>query len=199
MTSPNVQKAISDYFEKLGRLPRASEVTNHSGDSLEFDTAIELVMKLAVETHQKGNKLIFIGNGGSSAIASHMAIDYLKNGGIRSTTFSDASLLTCLSNDYGYEHVYEKPILMFGQEGDLLIAISSSGKSQNILRAVKVAQDKKCHVVTLSGFNPDNPLRRTGKINFYVPSSAYGFVEITHLTLCHAILDLICEFRGEAS
>lgn len=181
---------IGEYFRTLGNLHRAVTVTTHEGDSIPFDEGIEAVIKKAFRTHMNDRKLMFIGNGGSAAIASHMAIDYWKNGGIRATAFNDASLLTCLSNDYGYEYVFEKTIEMMAQPGDLLIAISSSGRSPNILRGVAAARARQCDVVTLSGFLLGNPLRALGDLNFYVPSDSYGYVEITHLSICHAILDL---------
>ena len=124
------------------------------------------------------------------------AIDYWKNGGIRATAFNDAALLTCLSNDYGYEQVFAKPIEMMSQAGDLLIAISSSGRSLNILNGVAAARKNGCGVVTFSGFAADNPLRSLGNINFYVPSESYGYVEITHLSICHSILDLSVGLKG---
>ncbi len=189
------QEDVTHYFEGLGHLYRSLEVNNQEGISLNFATGIDQVMNLALKTHESGHKLMFIGNGGSAGITSHMAIDYWKNGGIRSMAFNDASLLTCLGNDYGYEHVFAKPIEMHAQPEDLLIAISSSGKSANILNGVKAAREAKCHVVTLSGFSPDNPLRRLGDVNFYVPSQAYGYVEITHLAVCHSILDMACELK----
>ena len=169
---------------------RAVVVTKATGAPIGFAEGIEDAIQRALSTHALGRKLMFVGNGGSSAIASHMAIDYWKNGGIRATAFNDAALLTCLSNDYGYEHVFAKPIDMLAQPGDLLIAISSSGRSPNILKAVAAARKKDCGVVSLSGFTPDNPLRALGDVNFYVPSDSYGYVEITHLSICHAILDL---------
>ncbi len=136
-----------------------------------------------------GGKLLFIGNGGSAAIASHQALDYWKNGKLKALAFNDASLLTALSNDLGYEHVFSTPIESFADEGDVLIAISSSGQSQNILNGVLAAKQKKCRAITFSGFNADNPLKKMGDLNFYVPSSSYGVVEVTHLTLIHAILE----------
>jgi D-sedoheptulose 7-phosphate isomerase len=142
------------------------------------------------ETHNRGNKLMFIGNGGSAGICSHMAIDYSKNGGMRSLAFNDGAALTCLGNDYGYENVFSKQIELHARANDMLIAISSSGQSENILRAVHTARKMNCYILTLSGFKASNPLRTLGDINLYVDSSEYGFVEITHLSLCHAILDL---------
>ena len=142
-----------------------------------------------------GNKIIFIGNGGSAAIASHQAIDYWKNGEIPAVAFNDASMLTCLGNDYGYEYVFEKPINMFANKGDILISISSSGKSKNIINAVKAAKKKELFVITMSGFSKLNPLRSHGDLNFYVSSNVYGHVEITHLVFCHTILDAYLQTR----
>ena len=119
-----------------------------------------------------------------------MAIDYTKNGGIRAMAMNDGAALTCLSNDLGYENVFAKQLEMHAREGDLLVAISSSGSSENILRAVGAARDRGCAVITLSGFSSNNPLRQLGDLNLYVPSGEYGFVEVTHLSLCHAMLDL---------
>ena len=153
-----------------------------------IERAAEIIMKHAVE----GRKLYLIGNGGSASIASHQAVDFWKNAKIPALAFNDASLLTCISNDFGYEHVFEKPVEMFADPGDVLIAISSSGQSENILRAVKMARSKKCQAITLSGFKPGNPLRSLGDVNFFVPSlDSYGFVEIAHLALCHCLVDTI--------
>lgn len=181
------------WFEQLGGMHRQIAVTDAAAQPVGFESAVDRVIRLAVDAHDAGAKLMFVGNGGSAAIASHMAIDYWKNGRLRSMAFNDGPLLTCISNDYGYDQVFAKPIEMFGKPDDLLIAISSGGKSPNILEAVASARRVGCRVVTLSGFGEDNPLRRTGDLNFYVPSSAYGFVELTHLSICHCILDLACE------
>lgn len=135
------------------------------------------------------DRIYFIGNGGSAAIASHMAADWSKNGKFRALCFNDPALLTCLANDLGHENGFAVAVDRFCHGQDLLFAISSSGQSNNILNAVKVANLRGMSVVTLSGFNPDNPLRKLGEANFYIPSSEYGIVEIGHLAICHAILD----------
>lgn len=145
-----------------------------------------------------GNKVMWIGNGGSAAIASHGAIDCWKNGGIKSVAFNEGPLLTCIGNDFGYAAVFEKPLEMFAEQNDVLIAISSSGKSENILNGVRQAKEKGCTTVTLSGFSPENPLRTMGDINFYVPSNHYGHVELVHGILCHSLIDLlIAKTHGE--
>ena len=134
---------------------------------------------------------MIIGNGGSASIASHIATDLLKNLKIPALALNDASLLTCLSNDLGYENVFSMPLGILARKGDILFAISSSGKSKNILNAVIQGKKKGCIVIAFSGFSPRNPLRNKGDINFYVPSSSYGAVEITHLAICHAIVDIL--------
>lgn len=185
-----MQSRITRYFDVLGNLPLATAVTGKDGKTIELQSAFDALTVQVRQTHDKGNKLMFVGNGGSAGICSHMAIDYSKNGGIRSTAFNDGAALTCLGNDLGYEHVFAKQVDLHARAGDMLIAISSSGKSANILNAVDVARERGCFVLTLSGFTPENPLRTLGDVNFYVDSGEYGFVEITHLALCHAILDL---------
>lgn len=178
------------YFDRLAALAGGATATDRGGERLDLDAAVGRVIDLARSTHAAGRKLMVIGNGGSAAIASHIATDYSKNGGIRTQCFNDGAFLTCLGNDLGYENVFVKPIELFGQEGDLLLAISSSGRSANILNGAGTARRGGCQVVTFSGFDADNPLRRSGDVNFHVASHLYGFVEIAHLGLCHAILDM---------
>jgi D-sedoheptulose 7-phosphate isomerase len=185
-----METRIARYFQVLGSLPMITQASDAKGAAMSLAVMFEDMTKRISDVHAAGNKLMFVGNGGSAGIASHMAIDYSKNGNIRSTAFNDGAALTCLGNDLGYENVFAKQIDLHARAGDLLIAISSSGKSENILRAVKTAKERGCFVLTLSGFNGDNPLRKLGDINLFVDSGEYGFVELTHLSLCHAILDL---------
>lgn len=140
-----------------------------------------------------GNKIIFIGNGGSAAIAGHMALDFSNAGKLRAVCFNDGPLLTCLANDYSYEKVFEKAIEMYADSADILVAISSSGESINILNGVAAAKDKGCMTVTLSGFSEDNSLRKLGDLNIYVPIPRpnYGPVEVCHYLLLQFVLDYI--------
>lgn len=187
---------IESYFNTLGSLPLRTIVTKKENKESSLDEIFSWATKLIFDTHAQGNKIMFIGNGGSAGIASHMAIDYTKNGNIRSIAFNDGAALTCLGNDLGYDQVFAKQIEMHGRKGDLLVAISSSGKSENILNAVTQARNIGCNVLTLSGFKPDNPLRTMGDYNLFVDNHEYGFVEITHLALCHAILDLAMGWKN---
>lgn len=185
-----MKQRINSYFNTLAESARQAAVSDANGKPITQETAWEQATKQVRATHEAGNKLMFIGNGGSAGIASHMAIDYSKNGGIRAMAFNDGAALTCLGNDLGYEEVFAKQIDLHARTGDLLVAISSSGKSMNILKAADAARERGCTVYTFSGFTPENPLRNYGDLNFYVDSSEYGFVEITHLALIHSILDL---------
>lgn len=177
------------YFEALKCFLDKVSVTGKNGKTHKFKEAIDKSMQLIVKQTASGGKLIFIGNGGSASIASHMATDFCKNAGIRAMVFNDSSLITCISNDYGYKHVFEKPIEMFADRDDILFAISSSGKSENILRGVSSAKKRGAKVITFSGFDKNNPLRKLGNINFYVPVKHYGYVEIAHLSICHCLVD----------
>lgn len=181
---------IDAYYRTLGALPQRTRVTDRAGRAFALEAAFDHVTERMRAAHQSGGKLMFIGNGGSAGIASHMAIDYSKNGNLRAMAFNDGAALTCLGNDLGYSEVFARQIELHGRADDVLIAISSSGRSPNILNAVEAARAIGCWVLTLSGFQADNPLSRQGNMNFYTPNGEYGFVEITHLALLHAILDL---------
>ena len=185
-----MHEQLNQYFTTLTGLLHGAEVTDRAGKSMPLAEGCEWVRSASHEAHDAGNKIIFVGNGGSAGIASHLAIDFSKNGGLRSLAFNDASALTCLGNDLGYENVFAKQLDFHARAGDLLIAISSSGRSPNILNAVKTARGRGCKVVTFSGFTEGNDLRKTGDVNFFVNSQEYGFVEVSHLALCHAVLDI---------
>ena len=185
-----MQKRIEQYFDTLAKLVQNAIITDKHGAVLLKEDAYTIATREVRAVHNAGNKLMFIGNGGSAGISSHVAIDYSKNGGIRSLAFNDGAALTCLGNDLGYENVFAKQIELHARAGDLLIAISSSGASANIIKAVQAARSAGCRVYSFSGFKETNPLRSLGDLNFYVNSSEYGFVEISHLALIHSILDL---------
>jgi D-sedoheptulose 7-phosphate isomerase len=190
MSGPYEPDRLSTYFDTLARVIREAEVTDGTGKTITLCRGFDQVREAAHAAHDAGNKIMFIGNGGSAGLASHLAIDFSKNGGLRSLAFNDSSALTCLGNDLGYQSIFAKQLEFHARAGDLLVAISSSGRSPNILAAVATARMRQVGVITFSGFDRDNNLRITGDMNFYVRSQEYGFVEIAHLSLCHAILDL---------
>ena len=151
---------------------------------------------LLLEVTNNSKKIIIVGNGGSASIASHFSVDLTKNAKLRCLNFNEADLITCFANDYGFERWVEKAIDFYGDEGDLLIAISSSGSSENILNGVKAARNANFNsIVTLSGFSKDNTLNQLGDINLWVDSKAYNFVENIHQIWLLAIVDLVIGSR----
>ncbi len=160
-------------------------------DDLVLNQLVEIKEAL-VSAHSKGNKGLIFGNGGSAAIASHFSVDLTKNASVRCLNFNESDLITCFSNDYGFENWIAKAVEFYGDQGDVLIVISSSGKSKNMINATTAAKAKKfSKIVTLSGFEENNPLRISGDINLWVNSKAYNFVENLHQIWLLALVDLV--------
>lgn len=153
---------------------------------------VDVFSKHKVEQSQ----VFFVGNGGSSAIASHMTADFMKNGGMNTYSLYDNAVTTCMGNDYGYECIFSRPLEFLARENDLLVAISSSGNSKNIINAIETAKAKKAEVITFTGFDVDNKAKQLGDINVYVPSSKYGMVESIHNLILQQIVDMIMERDG---
>jgi D-sedoheptulose 7-phosphate isomerase len=170
----------NDYFNLI-----SEKITNIDHSLLENAT------NLIKETSNKKRKIIIVGNGGSAAMASHVAVDLTKNAGIRSVNFNEADLLTCFSNDFGYEEWVRQALRFYADEGDTIILISSSGSSKNIVNGAREAKRMNLNLITVSGFNPDNPLRKLGDINLFAESKAYNIVEMTHHIWLLAIVDRI--------
>jgi D-sedoheptulose 7-phosphate isomerase len=152
---------------------------------------LKICTDLIKSCKSRERKLIFVGNGGSAAMASHLAVDFTKAAGVRAINFNEADLITCFANDYGYEHWVEKAIEAYADDGDVCFFISSSGKSLNIINGCKKANDKQLKTVTLSGFDANNPLRGAGHINMWVESHNYNFVEMTHHVWLLAMVDAL--------
>lgn len=191
-----MQPMITAFYDHLKEATDGIVVTHGKGEPLSLEAGIEAAIQRVTDPGKADNRIFFIGNGASAAISSHMASDYTKAGGLKAHAFNDGAFLTCIGNDFGYQHVFEKPVEMLADPGDILFAISSSGNSVNIHNGIKAAREKNCTVITFSGFAEDNPLRSLGDINFYVPSGNYGTVEILHHSICHCILDVICESKN---
>tara|TARA_B110000967_G_C18843271_1_gene540565 strand:+ start:748 stop:1314 length:567 start_codon:yes stop_codon:yes gene_type:complete len=169
-----------------------NEFTQLISESRGVISDLILVKNLLIEASENNNKIIIVGNGGSAAIASHFAVDLTKNARIRCVNFNESDLITCFSNDYGYEHWAEKAIEFYGDEGDVFIGISSSGSSKNILNACNAARKMNfSSIITLSGMQPNNPLRLMGDINLWLESDAYNQIENIHQFWLLAVVDLI--------
>ncbi len=176
-------KFLENYFREIRELiSDSSKVIN---DLIDVKKTILLASK-------RGKNIFIVGNGGSSAIASHFSVDLTKNANIRCTNFNEPDLITCFSNDYGYDHWVEKAVEFYGSEGDVFIGISSSGSSKNILNGCNAARKMKfSSVITFSGMSYDNPLRKLGDINLWLESKAYNHIENIHQLWLLAIVDLI--------
>lgn len=180
---------MTNYLTTLSELMLNTEVTDGQGLSLSLDEGAERAVQMILTAGEAARKVMLVGNGGSSAVVSHIQNDLCKAVGVRGLVFTEQPLLTALANDDGYGSVYERPIQLWGEPDDLLLTVSSSGKSENILRAIQAARDKGCRVITFSGFDPDNTSRQTGDLNFYIGSNVYGFVETAHAALTHYLTD----------
>ncbi len=193
-----MKPSARSYFEHVGRLLTAMTATDAAAQEIPLDDATASVAESFLAAKQSGQKIVLIGNGGSASIAGHMEMDLCNRVGVRAHVFNDPPVLTALANDHGYATAFERMIRLWAAPGDCLVAISSSGQSENILRGVAAGRERGCRVVTFSGFRPDNPLRRLGDLNFFVASTEYGEVEVAHHALGHFLTDLAAHRGGGA-
>ena len=167
-------------------------IISFSEENLEKIIKIE---KLILKVKKDKKKILIFGNGGSAAIASHFSIDCNNKLKIKCLNFNEASILTCFSNDYGYENWVKKALEQFSEKGDLVILISSSGESKNMTSASRFTKNKKIKTITLTGFNKKNTLSRSGYINIWINSKIYNFVENSHQVLLLSIIDSISNLK----
>jgi D-sedoheptulose 7-phosphate isomerase len=171
---------FSKYFETLN-----SKLLGISCDDLVG------VADLIRDTSNAGGNIIIAGNGGSAAMASHVSVDLVKAAGIRSINFNEADLITCFANDFGYENWISKALEYYASPIDLVILISSSGQSKNIINAANYTKTLGINLVTLSAFSSNNPLRSLGKYNLWVNTDSYNIAEMTHHTWLLSIVDYL--------
>jgi D-sedoheptulose 7-phosphate isomerase len=152
---------------------------------------LEAFHDLCLQVRESHNKLMFAGNGASASISSHGAVDFTKQGRVRAVDFNEPNLITCFSNDFGYENWIARAIERYGDRGDVAVMISVSGTSKNVVNAANYAKANGMKVVTFSGKAADNPLRAIGDINFWVPSDAYNVVEGIHMMWITTVVDML--------
>ena len=189
MESTYFQNYLSSHDSAL----KQTQITNRQGDILDQQYGTDLLCEMSDKIKSTNCRQHFIGNGASMAFTNHMALDWTKNGNVTSYCYASTALLTAIVNDLGYDETFSAAVDWYGQPGDLLITISSSGNSKNIINAIKIARKKRIKVVTFSGLRPDNLSRKLGDLNFYVPAKTYGIVECAHQVLLHLWLD---QFMG---
>ena len=184
MAAISTSRYLSDYAWLLLMLTMLTDIDR------DMDRAIAAIHELPT-----GGAVHLIGNGGSAAVVAHTQNGFQQACGIRALVHQDIPTLTAFANDKGYDDAYASSLDVWVQRGDVLIAVSSSGASPNIIAAVEVARRRGAFVITCSGFNSTNPLRHCGDVNFYVPSDKYGYVELTHEALLHCLTDRIANAR----
>ena len=168
---------------------RSLSVRDSEGTEVDFDEAFLKWRDMSLNVRAMKKTVYLIGNGASASMASHVAADLAKNAKIRTEVFSDLSLITAIANDMSYEEVFAEPLRRRMSVGDMLIAISTSGRSPNVLRATEEAKKRNGLVITLSAMSLGNPLSKCGLLNFYVPSDTYGLAETCHAAILHYWLD----------
>lgn len=187
-----------DYLNRLIQSLKSTQIYDQDGIAVEnYNESIKKLVEVFSDIKAQQKQVFFIGNGGSAAIASHMTADFMKNGGMKTYSLYDNSVTTCMGNDYGYEFIFSRPLEFLANKGDLLVAISSSGNSKNIVNAIQTARHKGLCVITFSGFSRENHIIHTGIYNVHVPVSHYGIVESIHNLILQQIVDLILERDGE--
>ena len=189
----------SDYVETIGGCLRAMAATDRSGSAMAVGDAVASWVAMTHATAERDAQLYIIGNGGSAGMASHMAADACKNGHLRALAFNDPAMLTATANDLAYDQVFSLPLQRLARPGDMVVAISSSGNSPNIVRALETSRELGLESITLTGMRPDNRARTLGTLNFYVDVHRYGWTESAHQIILHHWFDqYLCRHRGGA-
>ncbi len=191
MNHSKFTQSWQEYIATVHQLLHTTIASEYTQKNIPIDQAFHSLEKQSILCKAHDGEIIFIGNGASATMASHLAADVFKNAQIRTRVLTDNALMTAMGNDISYEEVYAEPLRLLLRNKDILVAISSSGASQNILQAAKVAREKNCFLVTFSAFSENNPLRKMGHINFYVCAKTFGFAESCHATLLHHWMDKI--------
>jgi D-sedoheptulose 7-phosphate isomerase len=157
---------------------------------------LEITAKLCVNTINTGNKILIFGNGGSAADAQHIAAELVgrfkveRKGLPAIALTTDTSVLTSIGNDYGYDHVFDRQIEAIANDGDIVIGISSSGKSMNVINALILAKKIGCKTIGLSG-KDGGKMTKLCDINIVVPANDTARIQEMHIVIGHTICHLV--------
>ena len=174
------KKFLDDYYS------RYQKILFDSRD----DESILKLRNIIYETYLNKGKLIFIGNGASASLASHAATDFTKQAKIPSIAFNDHNLITALANDYGYHNWAAKAIEFYSEPNDMVIFISVSGESSNLVEGINFANKISLSTASLTGSSQTNSLKQKSKYSLWVNSKAYNIVESIHTIWITLIIDL---------
>jgi D-sedoheptulose 7-phosphate isomerase len=184
---------FNGYADEVAEGLRKTAATGSGGEAISVDEALALWSGEANARKARDGVVFFCGNGASCTMAEHLSHDCFQNAGLMTYTVSETSHITAISNDMSYEDVFAYRIGKMGKSADMLVTISSSGNSPNIVKAIRTARDKGMFVVTLSGMGAENKSRGMGDINLYAPLDTYGLVESAHAVILHGWLDFYLE------
>ena len=195
--SHDVGTEALSWLRSLAKLLDAS-TCRYRGEPVSLEHGLATLVRIWSGQIARGRAVFWIGNGGSAALVSHLSQDLINTCGVSSLTFNDPALITCMTNDYGYEQVFKRPLLALAREQDVLMAVSSSGRSQNIVAAARAALEIGMDLVTFSAFSADNHVHKLpATLSFHTPTEIYGHAELTHEALIHAAVDLCSRGRGQ--
>ncbi|MBN1848832.1 MAG: SIS domain-containing protein [Deltaproteobacteria bacterium] len=183
----------NENVKELSSCLQSLSVKSRKGKEIEPVSAFGKWRSITTKISRNRKTIFLIGNGASASMASHIAADLAKNVHLHTEVFSDLSLITAIGNDLGYNEVFAEPIKRRMKRGDMLIAISSSGQSPNIIHAVEQASSMGGYIITLSAMNHENRLRSLGILNFYIPAQSYGLAETCHAAILHWWVDIMLE------
>ena len=175
-----------DYSSYLKQYNKSIYELINSVNANLIEQSVQLIQR---SIHNK-SKVYIVGNGGSASIASHVSVDFAKVARVPSSTFNNSNLTTCFANDYGYENWVVEAIKAYTNINDLIILISSSGTSKNIVNAAQYCKDNNIDLITLSGFTKDNPLSTLGNVNFHIESTEYNYIEMSHHIILLSLVDI---------
>ncbi len=179
------------HTEKLQNCLSSIEVSGNLCCKDGCDQAFAVWKEMTERLRDQGKIIYLIGNGASASMASHFSADLAKNAHVHTQVFTDLALITALANDISYDQVFVEPLKRRLTPNDMLVAISSSGNSPNVLKACAFAAETGASVVTLSAMSPKNNLRTLGDINFWLPADTYGMAETGHACILHYWMDSV--------
>ena len=173
----------------------ATAVTR-GGRIVDLGAAIAALVADIRRAHDTGFKLVFIGVGGDAGSASHLAIDFSKNGNVRALSFDAAASVTCLGNDLGFDRIFAKQVELHGRAGDVAVVIGGRGTAPTVLNAATAARQAGMQLVTVSASSSENRLCALGDLNFRVPVDRPDVATVAQLALCHSWVDFLCGWRS---
>lgn len=180
-----------EHTTSLGKCLSAVQTTVNGDMPVDCDQAFELWCDSTEDVRLSERVIYLMGNGASASMASHFAADLAKNADLHTQVFTDISLITAVANDMSYDMVFLAPLRRRLKPGDMVVAISSSGNSPNVIKAAEFAVSREATLVTLTAMLPTNSLRQLGTLNFWLPADTYGMAETGHAAILHYWMDQV--------